>query len=131
MAEDAQPRTSALEWIAAAIGLALLLSVFAVIGREALRGTSDQAPALSVVALRTVPLAQGFRVEFEARNSGGATAAAVEVEGALALPGKRPVTSTATLDYVAGHAVTRGGLFFAEDPRRGTLQLRALGYQQP
>lgn len=123
-------RTSALEWAAAAIGLALLLFVTIVIGREALRGESDQPPSLVVGAKRIFTTERGFLVEFEAINRTSGTAAAVTIEGVLTNGGGSE-TSTATLDYVAGNAAAKGGLFFAHDPRRGRLQLRALGYQTP
>ncbi|HWU94867.1 MAG TPA: hypothetical protein VN029_04670 [Sphingomonas sp.] len=73
----------------------------------------------------------GFLVEFEAINSGGETAAAVSIEGTLQAPGGVSQTAGTTLDYVAGGARVAGGLFFAHDPRKGRLTLRALGYQQP
>lgn len=122
-------RTSALEWIAAGVGLALLLAVLGVIGREALAGESSQPASIAVVPTKFVALDHGYLVEFEAINRSSATAAAVTIEGKVE-SGADPETATATLDYVAGHARSKGGLFFTQDPR-GRLQLRALGYQEP
>ncbi|MDT8758200.1 hypothetical protein MZO42_05780 [Sphingomonas psychrotolerans] len=128
MASDEQrpPSTSALEWIAAGLGLLGILFVGAIVGREALLGEPDQLPALEVRAGRIEPHAAGFVVEFEVVNHASGTAAAVEVEGKLG-----DETSTATLDYVAGNASARGGLFFRHDPRGQKLELRALGFQTP
>jgi uncharacterized protein (TIGR02588 family) len=128
MASDKQrpPSTSALEWIAAGLGLLGILFVGGIVGREALSGEPDQLPALEVRASRIVPGASGFVVEFEVVNHASGTAAAVEVEGKLGSE-----TSSATLDYVAGNASTRGGLFFRNDPRGQKLELRALGFQTP
>lgn len=123
-------QTSALEWISAGFGLALLLLVFAVIGAEVVRGPAPP-PAIRVEPRSIAAAGQGFVVEFDAVNVGGGTAAAVEIEGTLSAPGKPPETATATLDYVAGQARVAGGLFFTQDPRQGTLTLRALGYQEP
>jgi len=120
-----------LEWAAAGIGLLLLLAMLAVIGREAIRGDSEQPPAIAVRTLRTVAVPGGYLVEVEAANRSGATAAAVEVEGRL-MAGETAVESGRfTLDYVPAHARRTGGLLFAEDPRRHRLEVRALGYQEP
>ncbi|WP_168355957.1 hypothetical protein [Sphingomonas gei] len=132
MASDRKsPPTSALEWIAAGLGLAGLLFVVAVIGREALTGETAQLPVLEVRAERVLPNAAGFVVEFEVVNRSSGTAAAVEIEGQIG-PEANPVeTSSATLDYVAGDASAKGGLFFKHDPRGQRLALRALGFQTP
>jgi uncharacterized protein (TIGR02588 family) len=121
-----QPPTPALEWIAAGLGLAAILFVGVVIGREALIGEADQLPSLEVHATRIVPNAAGFVVEFEVVNHASGTAAAVEIEGELGTE-----KSNATLDYVAGNASAKGGLFFKHDPRTQPLALRALGFQTP
>ena len=123
---DRAPREPLLEWIAAGIGLVLTLGMLAVIGREALSGEAAQVPAIEVRIERVVATPAGFTVEIAATNRSGATAAAVQIEGVIA-----GETSTATFDYVPGHATRKGGLFFREDPRRHRLEVRALGYQAP
>jgi len=122
-------RTSALEWASAALGLAVLLLVFAVIGADLRRGGATP-PAITVEVREVAASGQGFVVVFEAINRGG-TAASVEIEGTLSVPGKPSATASATLDYVAAGARVEGGLMFAQDPRQGRLRLRALGYQDP
>lgn len=114
-----------LEWIASAVGLLLMLGVMAVIARDAFNGSAGTAPDIAVAALRVQQAGGGWLVEFEATNRSPVTAAQVTVEGAL--PGGE--TSTATIDYVPGRSVRRGGLFFTAEPRGATL--RALGYQDP
>lgn len=127
MASDRQqPSTPALEWIAAALGLAALLFVAVVIGREALTGEPAQLPSLEVRATRVAPNAAGYVVEFEVTNRASGTAASVEIEGRAG-----DEASSATLDYVAGNASAKGGLFFKQDPRGQKLELRALGFQTP
>jgi uncharacterized protein (TIGR02588 family) len=123
--------TPALEWIAAGIGLLLVLALFAVIGREALSGDAEQLPAIEVAILRVAPAGSGFVVAFEARNRTGGTAAAVEFEGQLKDGETLVETSGAVVDYVPGHGRTKGGMFFSEDPRRHRLEVRALGFQTP
>lgn len=123
-------RTSALEWASAVVGLLVLLLVFGVIGADLLRGGAAP-PAIAVEARTVTASGSGYLVTFEAINRGGGTAAAVEIEGSLSVPGKPSETATVTLDYVAAGAWVEGGLFFADDPRTGRLTLRALGFQDP
>jgi uncharacterized protein (TIGR02588 family) len=121
----------ALEWIAAGIGLMLILGVFAILAREALGGEADQLPAIEVTAGRMTSSGAGFVVEFRAVNRSGGTAAAVEIEGQLESEGAVVETSTAVVDYVAGHGTVEGGLYFSRDPRKYPVKLRALGFQTP
>ena len=129
--QDKGPREPLLEWVAAAIGLVLTLGILAIIGREALSGEVDQAPAVEVRVERLVQTPAGFVVEIAATNRSGATAAAVGIEGVLKNGEAKVETSGTTFDYVPGHATRKGGLFFKEDPRRHKLEVRALGYQAP
>jgi uncharacterized protein (TIGR02588 family) len=131
MAERRKASTPALEWVAAAIGLLLLLILLAIIGREAVGGEAAEPPAIAVTAGRTVAAAGGHLVEIEAANASGATASAVQVEGALMAGDRAVETSRLVFDYVPGRSRRRGGMFFTQDPRRHRLELRALGYQEP
>jgi len=122
--------TSALEWAAAVIGLFLLLVVVAVIGRDVITGAKPTPPTIRVEAQRVIPTGKGFLVEFDAINSGGETAAAVEIEGTLTSDTGNEMAHV-SLDYVAGDGQASGGLYFSNDPRIGSLKLRATGYQEP
>lgn len=114
-----------LEWIASAVGLLLILGVMGVIARNAFDGGTEATPDIAVSVIGAQRTSNGFLVEFEARNRSPVTAAQVTIEGAL--PGGE--TSTATIDYVPGHSVRRGGLLFTSAPRG--VALRPLGYQDP
>jgi uncharacterized protein (TIGR02588 family) len=122
--------TSPWEWAAAAAGLLLVLGAIGFLLRQAVvRPATPPAIVLSVDSVHPAP--GGFHVGFRARNVGGTTAADLHVEGELR-EGERTVeTSEATLRFVPPGAERRGGLFFREDPRRHTLDLRALGYEYP
>ena len=122
--------TPALEWIAAGLGLALLLVVFSVTVRSILLQDNAEPPIITVEAKRISPAGRRFLVEFVAINTGGSTAAAVEIQGDLMTPDGRE-TATVTLDYVAGGGRAPGGLFFNADPRKGSLKLWAGGFQEP
>jgi uncharacterized protein (TIGR02588 family) len=59
------------------------------------------------------------------------TAEGVVVEGELTIEDGQKEVSHTEIDYVPAHAERRGGLFFSQDPRRGELRLRVLGYEEP
>jgi uncharacterized protein (TIGR02588 family) len=123
--------TPPLEWLASGIGLALTLGMLGLIGWQAYQGTAAPPPMITVAAERIVQSGSGFVVEIAVRNRSPATAAAVEIEGALKQGGQTVETSKAILDYVPGNSERRGGLFFLEDPRPYQLELRPLGYAEP
>jgi uncharacterized protein (TIGR02588 family) len=114
-----------LEWIASAVGLALILAVIAVIARDAFNGSADMAPDIEIVARAPEQVGGRWLVRFEAHNRSPITAAQVTIEGAL--PGGE--TSTAVIDYVPGRSTRGGGLIFSQEPTG--VRLRALGYQGP
>ena len=128
---DGKSETPLLEWVAAAIGLLLTLLVLGVIGREALRGETKQLPVIAVAVTGISRAAPGYVLAFEASNKTGGTAAAVEIEAILKDGDTIVETSKATLDYVPGHGKVKGGVFFAKNPRRHKLEIRALGFQIP
>lgn len=129
--KDATSETPLLEWIAAGVGLLLTLMMLGVIGREALNGETQQFPDIAVAATGIAPGGPGYVLTFEASNKTGGTAAAVEIEATLKDGDTIIETSSATLDYVPGHGKAKGGVFFADDPRRYELEVRALGFQIP
>ena len=59
-----------------------------------------------------------------------ARGAQVKIEGILSGGGADEI-SRVVFDYVPGHSVRQGGLFFTRDPRTGHLSLRARGYPAP
>lgn len=119
-----------LEWVAALIGLAITLALLGFVGWQALTPQTDATPAIVVTAERVVPVEGGYVVEVTARNMGGSTAADVQVEGTLGKGAGAPKSSV-TFPYVPGQSERQGGLFFAEDPRKKGLEVRALGYTKP
>lgn len=122
---------SALEWVIAALGLVLVVGTIALTLHDAL-GSPDAPPSLVVRADSVVALdGAGFLVRFTAENRGERTAADVPITGELRVGADSTESSEATLDYVPGRSRRRGGLYFRSDPRRGTLELRAGGFQDP
>lgn len=125
MAKAQPPRTPLLEWVAAAVGLLLIIGVMAVIARDAFNGSAGMAPDIEVVARAPERVGNRWLVRFDVRNRSPVTAAQVTIEGAL--PGGE--TSTATIDYIPGRSTRGGGLVFSTDP--SGVQIRPLGFQDP
>jgi len=123
--------TPLLEWIAAGIGLLLLLTLIAVIAREAIAEEHKELPAIELAVRGMAPAGTGFVVEVEATNRSGGTAAAVEIEAILKTGVTIVETSSASFDYVPGHSKATGGVFFTRDPRGHTLEVRPTGFQTP
>lgn len=118
------------EWIVAALGAAIVAGSLAILAYTAL--TEEETPpsiSFGVPAVR--PVAAGFLVEVMLRNDGTRTAAKLQIEGLLVEGEKIIETSQATFDYVGARSERRGGLFFANDPGKFQLQLRARGYELP
>ena len=131
MAENEQKHERTwLEWLSGAIGLLITLGLLGFIGWQAL-GSSHAPPALELEVTDVAPAAGGFVVEFTAHNRSDSTASAVEVEGTLRGSAPQPVVSRTTLDYVPARSRAEGGLYFSSDPRKGSLEVRALGYAAP
>jgi uncharacterized protein (TIGR02588 family) len=118
-----------LEWLVAAVGLVLIVAVIAFMIVEANR--DSETPRIGVRVDSVSVLGDGgYLVQFTAVNRGGASVAAVGVVAEVR-DGAETETSRATMDYLPARSERRGGLHFTLDPRRGTLRLRAEGYQKP
>lgn len=122
--------TPVLEWIAAGVGLVVLVSVIGFVGSEAFH-PDRSPPQITVKQLGVVPTEAGYLVSLRVANRGGSAAAQVVVEGELETAGAAPATSEATFDFIADHSSRDGGLFFETDPRAGKLTLRAKGFAEP
>jgi uncharacterized protein (TIGR02588 family) len=118
-----------LEWAASGIGLLIVLAVLALLVKDLF--DTGAPPALRVEAGAVTAHSGGFTVQFRVHNGARAPAARVEVEGVLREAGQVVESGRAVLDYVPGRSVRGGGLVFSRDPRRGELELRALGHAEP
>lgn len=127
---DGKEKTSRWEW---AVGTVSALLVLGTIGFMLYQGLTapGTSPRITLQVDTIVEAEKGYVVEFRARNRGNSTAAGLGVEGELKSDTGTVETSEATVDYVPGHSERRGGLFFTEDPRRYTLELRPKGYDRP
>jgi len=124
------PQVPWLEWLAADVGLLLVLGVFGVIGWQAFVD-SAAPPAIAVEVESVAAVEGGYRVLVRVRNTADEAASQVEIEGTVATAGEDPETSRVVFDYIAGHSLRQGGLFFTRDPRSGSLTLRPTGFAKP
>ena len=123
-------RTPMAEWIAAGLGLIATLGVIGFLVVEGVRAHGAE-PELTVVAEQAVRGAGGYTVPVAVRNSGYATAAAVEVSGTLERDGAAVEQRRVTFAYVPGRGQATGGLLFHNDPAAYRLVLQAEGYEDP
>jgi uncharacterized protein (TIGR02588 family) len=122
------PGPALLEWVAAATGGVIALTIFGLLAAEALSPSEYEAPILRVEPLAIVSAGNSFIAEINVRNLSAHTAASVEVEGSIA---GQTETSHVTLAYVPGGSERRAALVFAHDPRGGKVSLRVIGFEHP
>ena len=124
---DAEPVS---EWIAAAVGLLILL---ASIGGLLWTAASDGHDRVDPVARIASVERQGerFHVLLQVHNQGGAAAAVLRVVAQLR-EGDRVVEEAETeFEHLAGHSSREAGVFFRNDPARLDLSVSVKSYQHP
>lgn len=131
MTEEQKTGTKpALEWIAVTLGLVVTLGLLGFIGWQALSSSKEEPAKIAVETGDVHRYPAGWVVEVHVRNLSGTSAAGVEIEGTLR-DAEGEITSSATLDYVAGHSTRQAGLFMTRDPGAGQLEVRAAAYVAP
>lgn len=120
----------ALEWLAAAIGLSLVLASIGFLLYSAII-KQDTPPDLNVVADAVTKTEKGYLVKISLENKGGSNASQITVEGKLKKGGEDMETSSVTFAYAPSHSKKEGGLIFAKNPQEFQMELRALGYENP
>jgi uncharacterized protein (TIGR02588 family) len=128
-AQHAEP--SIWEWVAAAIGGALVVAVVAFMAYEAATLSPHPTPRLAIRIDTVVADPSGYIVEFRAINSGDATATSVLVQGELRSDTGLVERSEGTVDFVPARSWRRGGLVFARDPRTHRMEVRPVGFDRP
>lgn len=129
--DSAQKRLPPIAMAAGAIGFVLTTSLTVFIGLQVLRESDAPVPVITVETREVHRTAAGFVAEFEVRNRSAHTAANVEVEASLSIPGSEPTVNTVSVGYVPGHSLQRGGVLLPADPRSGKFELRVLGFTEP
>lgn len=120
----------ALEWLAAAVGLILVVGAVGFMIYQAV-AQEKTPPNISVAVDSIKPNGDGFLVGFRVVNRGTQTASALNIEGELKKGEESIETSSVTLDYAPSNSGRKGGLFFTKNPKDFDLQIRATGYEEP
>lgn len=128
--EHKRGHASPWEWAVAAVSAVVVLGAIGLMLYEALAGASTP-PDMEVRVDEVTQITGGYLVQLQVRNVGQSTAAEVTVEGELKNGEQTVETSETTIDYVPAEATRSGGLFFTENPAMYTLEVRALGYDEP
>lgn len=124
------PKKNWLEWIVFGVSFCLILLTAGVLLWQHFTGT--KSPPDPQVALGEIRAHDGyFAVALRISNRGDTTAENVRVEVALASPDGQSETAGFELPFLPRHAERVGWVTFREDPRRGKLDARVVGYQEP
>lgn len=118
------------EKLTALAGFLIFVATIGILAYEGLTRNGN-IPAISVHVESIVDQPTGYVARIVARNTGGATGAEVQIVGELMQGNQVVEESTATFSFVPDGAERRGGLFFKNDPRLHTLNVRATGYEDP
>lgn len=128
--EQQEAPPSPWEWLAAAIGLVLLVASLGYLVYDALGG--DGKPPSPTVRASSIEQQEGrFLVRVQVVNESRATAADLRVEGELRRGAEVVERSETQFPFLPGQSVREGGLFFRNDPRTFELVLSARSYQKP
>ncbi len=120
----------ATEYLAGALGGLLVLALLAFLAYQAL-GARESPPELAVVITGVEEAGAGWTVYFEAVNSGGHTAEAVQIEGAVLRDGHPADQASSSIAYLPPHSSRAGALVFSTDPASGELEVSPVGYRLP
>jgi uncharacterized protein (TIGR02588 family) len=118
------------EWLAAAVGLLLLLASLGYLLWDHWRG--DSAPPMPVVQVTGIEQQAGrWLVRVRVTNASRGTAAALRVDGELKQGAQVVERREVQFDFVPGRSSREGGLFFSRDPRGLEVNLQPKSYQRP
>lgn len=123
-------RTPALEWLAAALGLALVLFIASYLGYRGLTdGEGQPEPVAEPLGVTQVP--GGFLQIVRIHNRGRQTAAQVALLARLEGPGSDGRERRITLDYVPRGSSREAAFLFTSDPRAARLSVEVEGFAFP
>jgi len=118
------------EWVAAGVGLLLVLASIGVLAYHAWTGQSAlPRPQVQVVTIEQQPA--GWLVAVRVHNRAPATAAALRLTGRLRQGSEVVEESKLELQYLPGGSSREGGFFFLRDPRLHRLEWSFESYEQP
>jgi uncharacterized protein (TIGR02588 family) len=95
---------------------------------EAFRDGSPAGIALQIAAEEGWSEGESAYVPVDVRNTGGRTAAQIEVETRFEIPGSEPLVKRTVIDFLAGGERRR---FYAVGPTGILPTARVIGFQEP
>jgi uncharacterized protein (TIGR02588 family) len=118
----------AVEWVAVAVSALAIATLVALLVYD---GTTRRGePELVIVLEAPIESERRFVVPLLVENHGGVAAGSVEIEVALTANGRELETGAVTLDFVPAGSEVEAAVVFTEDPARGRLEARVLGFQR-
>jgi uncharacterized protein (TIGR02588 family) len=129
--EQQQQGRSLAEWVSFGIASFILVASAGLVVHQWLT-KEDSPPILSVTRTEAIRKAQGhFYVPFAVTNTGGGTAASVQVIAELRFQGKVEATGEQQFDFLSNGETEKGAFVFNRNPRDGELILRVTSYKLP
>lgn len=111
--------------LASGIAIALLVGYLTV---EAFRDGAPAAISFEIVPEEGWTVGTSAYVPIDVRNTGGQTAAAIEIETKFDAAGAEPIVTRTIIDFLAGGELQR---FYAVGPPGTLPTIRLIGFQEP
>ncbi|MBE7366055.1 TIGR02588 family protein [Ramlibacter pallidus] len=128
--DGAEPPPPFWEWVAAGVGLLLLVASIGYLLVDAVTARDGQ-PQPRIEIVDVAPQGGQFVVRLKVHNDGRATAAALRVAGELRRGETVLESSELELDYLPGRSSREAALLFTQDPRTLQLALSSRSWQKP
>jgi uncharacterized protein (TIGR02588 family) len=125
------PKRTAAEWVTFSFASVILggilgLVIYSQVSRP------HQPPILTIASQEPIRQTAGqFYVPFEVTNTGGETAASVQLIAELRINGRVEETGEQQIDFLSRNEKEVGAFIFSRDPNQGQLTLRVASYQLP
>jgi uncharacterized protein (TIGR02588 family) len=118
------------ERISFVIACVILVGVLGAVLFLWVRDRNPQPPTLTISS--TVENRQGlYYVPFTVINTGGETAAAVQIIAELSIHGQLVESGEQQIDFLSSQEEAEGAFVFTQAPNSGKLTVRAASYQLP
>lgn len=125
------PQRSLAEWITFSIASLIMTAIAGLIIYVWLT-KEKEPPLISVTQDGVTREAQGnFYVPFAITNTGGGTAASVQVIAELRVQGEVEESGEQQIDFLSGGETESGAFVFTRNPKEGELVLRVASYKLP
>jgi uncharacterized protein (TIGR02588 family) len=118
------------EWIAGALGGLMVIGAIAYLLYAEASGDAT-APQVEFTVHKTEQQADGYVVEFEAKNTSSFSAAKFKIKGELRSGDQVIETAETELDYLPAYSSRAAGLYFQHDPSQSTLSIAPVAYSDP